>query len=94
MQAKGEALASEVMHPHAHGRASGEGLKTQPLTPAQERFAQEHRAVPGERSLADPRMLFFYREGAMLTRRWLVDEAGCVIQLDSFARAPRKPVEA
>jgi hypothetical protein len=75
----------------AHGRDSqaGQGLTTQGLTSAQARFAQDHRAVPGERSLADERMNFFYREGTMLTRRWLVDEDGRVVQLDSFARTPR-----
>lgn len=86
-------MSSRVTVSLAHGRASGQGLTTQPLTPAQERFAQEHRAVAGERSLADTRMMFFYREGTMLTRRWLVDEAGCVIQLDSFART-RSPLGA
>jgi hypothetical protein len=90
-------VASQVTVSLAHGRASsqaGQGLPTQALTPAQERFAQEHRAVPGERSLADERMMFFYREGTMLTRRWLVDEMGSVVQLDSFARTPRSLLES
>ena len=76
----------------AHGRdvsQPGQGQTSHTLTTAQERFAQEHRAVPGERSLADERMMFFYREGTMLTRRWLVDADGRVVQLDSFARTPR-----
>jgi hypothetical protein len=58
------------------------------LTRAQQRFANKNRALPGERSLADRRMVFFYREGAMLTRRWLVDGEGRIIQFDSFARDP------
>jgi hypothetical protein len=69
-------------------------LTSHPLTPAQRRFAEENRAFPGERSLADERMMFFYREGTMLTRRWLVDEDGRVVQLDSFARTPRTAVES
>ena len=81
----------------AHGREPsqpGHGLTHQALTAAQERFAHENRAIPGERSLADERMMFFYREGTMLTRRWLVDEQGRIVQLDSFARTPRLQREA
>jgi hypothetical protein len=89
---KGEAVSSHVTISLAQGSASSElahGLTSQTLSRAQERFAEENRAFPGERSLADDRMMFFYREGTMLTRRWLVDEDGRVVQLDSFARTPR-----
>lgn len=85
-------MSSELMISLAQGRASSEvadhGTSVQVLSSAQKRFAKKNRARPGARSLADPRMVFFYREGAMLTRRWLVDEDGYVYQSDSFARAP------
>jgi hypothetical protein len=35
-------------------------------------------------------MVFFYREGPLLTRRWLVDPDGCVVQFDSFAPTPEQ----
>ena len=71
-------------------RTDGQQQMIEPLTPLQRRFADENRAFPGERSLADGRMVFFYREGPMLTRRWLVDQDGRVVQFDSFARAPER----
>jgi hypothetical protein len=56
------------------------------LTPAQQRFADENRAclVPG--SFAEEGVVRFYRVGPMLTRRWLVDDDGNVIEFDVFAR--------
>src|SRR5437762_2203019 len=56
------------------------------LTPAQEQFAEENRASVDPRLCADERMVLFYREGPMLTRRWLVDQEGRVIRFDAFAR--------
>jgi hypothetical protein len=35
-------------------------------------------------------MVFFYREGRMMARRWLVDPDGRVVQYDSFARSREK----
>jgi hypothetical protein len=32
-------------------------------------------------------LVFLYREGPMLTRRWLVDRNGHVISHDTFARS-------
>ena len=59
-------MSSPPMISLAQGRDGGEVIQT--LTPAQERFAEKNNASPGERSLTDPRMVFFYREGPMLTR--------------------------
>lgn len=56
------------------------------LTPAQERFGERNGASPGHRSLPDGRMVFFYREGPMLTRRWLVDPIGRTVDFETFAR--------
>jgi hypothetical protein len=59
---------------------------TRDLTPAQKRFAEENRAflIPG--SFAEERVVRFYRVGPMLTRRWLVDDDGNVIEFDAFVR--------
>jgi hypothetical protein len=69
---------------HDPPHIAGLGQTIQPLSRAQERFAKKNRASPGPRSLADERMVFFYREGPIVSRRWLVDQDGRVVQLDSF----------
>jgi hypothetical protein len=56
------------------------------LTVAQQRFAQEHDAQVGYRAWDNDRRVFLYHEGAALTRRWLVDEYGQVVQTDVFGR--------
>jgi hypothetical protein len=74
----------------AHGRdphqTTESGDTDLPLTPGQERFANKNHAEAGARSLVDQRMVFFYRDGPILSRRWLVDQDGRVVQFDSFAR--------
>jgi hypothetical protein len=57
-----------------------------PLTPAQKQFAEENRAVLVPGSFAEERVVRFYRVGPMLTRRWLVDDDGNVIEFDAFPR--------
>ena len=73
-------MSSNLMISVTQGREpfplDGEPPMIEPLTPPQKQFAERNRAFPGERSLADGRMVFFYREGPMLTRRWLVDQDG------------------
>jgi hypothetical protein len=54
------------------------------LTAAQFAFAERNRAVPAVRSAQDPRMVFMYRDEAHRTSRWLVDDAGIVIDVASF----------
>lgn len=56
------------------------------LTAAQQRFAEEHDAQVGYRAWDDARSVFLYYEGVALTRRWLVDEDGRVVQADVFGR--------
>jgi hypothetical protein len=91
-------MSSDSMISLAPGRdpshRDGQRQTIQPLTRAQERFAKKNRAYPGGRSLADERMVFFYREGPMLAQRWLVGPNGYVIQRDSFAPTPQKHEEA
>jgi hypothetical protein len=57
-----------------------------PLSSAQRRFARKQGASVGPEAYGRGGLLFFYREGPMLTRRWLVDRTGRVIQYDTFAR--------
>jgi hypothetical protein len=61
------------------------------LTAAQFAFAARHRAVPAVRSAQDPRMVFMYRDETHRTSRWLVDDAGTVIDIASFRH--RLPLE-
>lgn len=86
-------MSSHQMMSLAQGRApsqiAGQRQTIEPLTPAQERFGRKNRACAGDRSLADRRMVFFYREGPMLSRRWLVGPDGHVVQFDSFPRTPK-----
>ena len=85
-------MTSRLMISLAHGRGvqqtAGEGDTDRRLTRAQERFSNKNHARAGERSLVDERMVFFYRDGPMLARRWLVDQDGCIVRFDSFARSP------
>jgi hypothetical protein len=85
-------MSSDVMISPArgHGDFQKAGQQETPLTPGQEWFARKNRASAGGRSLADERMVFFYREGPILSRRWLVAPDGRVVQIDSFARTPWK----
>jgi hypothetical protein len=56
------------------------------LTPAQAAFARENRAVLVPSSFSEERVVRLYRVGPMLTRRWLIDEEGNVIEFDAFPR--------
>ena len=53
------------------------------LTPAQMRFAREHRARPGFARVSDG-SVFFYRDHYQGTERWLVDSWGEVLDVASF----------
>lgn len=57
------------------------------LSPAQRRFARKNRAMVGGPGYGLEGLVFLYREGPMLTRRWLVDRNGHVISHDTFARS-------
>lgn len=56
------------------------------LTSAQQRFALEHEASIGNRGWNDERNVFVYRAGAALTRRWLIDRDGRVVETEVFPR--------
>lgn len=60
-----------------------------PLTSAQWRFADEHMAISGSRAVADQRLVFLYREDWFGAVRWLVDEAGRVVDAQVFHRQTR-----
>jgi hypothetical protein len=62
------------------------------LTEPQREFAEQYRAIPAVRSAQDPRMIFMYRDEPYRTSRWLVDEAGDVIDSAMFHRRPTRAV--
>lgn len=67
-----------------------------PLSPAQRRFRRKNDALVGPKAYGREGLVFLYRDGPMLTRRWLVDRNGRVVQYDAFARtteAHREPCE-
>jgi hypothetical protein len=57
------------------------------LTDAQSVFAREHGASPVMCSDQDRRLIFMYRNGDRRTFRWLVDEAGRVVESAAFRRS-------
>jgi len=54
------------------------------LSPAQERFAQEHNAWAGICAPGEDRRVFLYHDEPDGTCRWLVDDAGHVVDLKTF----------
>ena len=64
------------------------------LTLAQREFAEHNQAVPAVRSAQDPRMVFMYRDEPRRTSRWLVDEAGEVVDSAMFHRRPTRAVRS
>jgi hypothetical protein len=58
------------------------------LTAAQIMFANDNQAVPAVRSAQDPRLVFMYRDEEHRTSRWLVDDAGLVVDVASFRHRP------
>jgi hypothetical protein len=73
-------IDAPVMVGHAEEEAT-------PLSPAQTRFARKNGALVGPEAYGGGGAVFLYREGPMLTRRWLVDRTGRVVQYDTFARS-------
>jgi hypothetical protein len=57
------------------------------LSPAQERFAQDHDAWDGMRAPGDNRGVFLYHDEPWGTRRWLVDDAGHTLDLKTFHKS-------
>jgi hypothetical protein len=57
-----------------------------PLSLAQKRFRRKNGALVGPKAYGREGLVFFYRDGPMLTRRWLVDSNGRIVQYDAFAR--------
>jgi hypothetical protein len=64
-------------------QASGHGLSA-----AQASFAREHDARPGMHADDDDRMVFLYRNSPWATYRWLVDDAGRLVDATAFHRSP------
>jgi hypothetical protein len=69
-------------------RAAGDPV----LTPAQMRFAREHRARPGFARVSDG-SVFFYRDHSRGTERWLVDSSGEVLDVATFPSGPMARAE-
>jgi len=55
------------------------------LTPAQQRFAREHSAVPGMCADSSRWTVYMYRTGPLQTTRWLVDAAGNIVDSATFS---------
>ena len=66
----------------------GHEKEATPLSAAQRRFRRTNGALVGPKAYGREGLVFLYREGPMLTRRWLVDRNGRVVQYDAFARSP------
>jgi hypothetical protein len=63
-------------------------MATDPLSPAQLRFAESKSARPGTHGLADDgRSVFLYHEDEVGLERWLVDRQGHVLDFASFRRS-------
>jgi hypothetical protein len=63
------------------------------LTPAQQRFAEQHEASPGGSAGADGDLLFFYSEGDFGTTRWLVNGDGFAVEQTTFRTYPTRMPE-
>jgi len=59
------------------------------LTSAQTAFATAHNAVPGH-AAATGSGIFVYREGHRVTKRWLVDPEGTILDVRSFPGSPAR----
>ena len=70
------------------GNAAGDPV----LTPAQMRFAREHRARPKLVRESDG-SVFFYRGDYRGTERWLVDSQGDVLDVEYFRASLAATVE-
>jgi hypothetical protein len=55
------------------------------LTAEQRGFARTHMAIPGERAAGALDLVFMYRREQAGTHRWLVDDAGVVVETTWFS---------
>jgi len=56
------------------------------LTAAQREFAEQNQIIAWRRSARSPGVVFMYRDEGHRAFRWLVDEAGHVIESEAFRR--------